>query len=96
MVSPEVTSDPQSLSLQTTYNGEVVQTGFTKDMIWGVYNSLAYLSRGTTLEAGSILLTGTPAGVGYFRQPRVYLRDGDDIRVHISNIGTLVNKVEYE
>ncbi|GAD98468.1 fumarylacetoacetate hydrolase, putative [Paecilomyces variotii No. 5] len=96
LVSPKVISDPQSLSLQTTYNGEVVQTGFTKDMIWGVYDSLAYLSRGTTLEAGSILLTGTPAGVGYFRQPRVYLRDGDDIRVHISNIGTLINKVEYE
>ena len=66
------------------------------DMIFDVKKQISYLSQGTTLEAGTIFLTGTPAGIGYFRQPRVVLEDGGDIRIHIENIGTLVNKVKHE
>jgi 2-keto-4-pentenoate hydratase/2-oxohepta-3-ene-1,7-dioic acid hydratase in catechol pathway len=65
-------------------------------MIFDIKKQISYLSQGTTLEAGSIFLTGTPAGIGYFRQPRRVLRDGDEISVYIDNIGTLVNKVRYE
>lgn len=67
-----------------------------RDMIFNIRKQIAYLSQGTTLEAGTILLTGTPDGIGYFREPRIALNDGDDIRVWIENIGTLVNKVHYE
>lgn len=65
-------------------------------MIFDVRKQISYFSQGSTLEAGTVLLTGTPAGIGFFRQPRVVLQDGDDIRVSISSIGTLVNKVRYE
>ena len=65
-------------------------------MIFGIRKQIANLSRGTTLEAGSLVLTGTPAGIGYFRQPRVFLDDGDMVSVEIEKIGTLFNKVLYE
>jgi 2-keto-4-pentenoate hydratase/2-oxohepta-3-ene-1,7-dioic acid hydratase in catechol pathway len=65
-------------------------------MIFDIKKQIAYLSQGTTLEAGTIFVTGTPAGIGFFRQPRVVLEDGGDIRICISEIGTLVNKVHYE
>ena len=65
-------------------------------MIFDVKKQISYLSQGTTLEAGTIFLTGTPAGIGFFRKPQVVLEDGGDIRVWIENIGTLVNKVKYE
>lgn len=68
----------------------------TRDMIFNIKKQISYLSQGTTLEAGTIFLTGTPAGIGYFRTPRVVLEDGGDIRVYIEKIGTLVNKVRYE
>jgi 2-keto-4-pentenoate hydratase/2-oxohepta-3-ene-1,7-dioic acid hydratase in catechol pathway len=65
-------------------------------MIFSIAKQIAYLSQGTTLEAGTIFLTGTPAGIGYFRKPRVVLRDGGDIRIEIEKIGTLINKVRYD
>ena len=73
-----------------------MQNGNTKDMIFSVKSQIAHLSRGTTLEAGTIILTGTPAGIGYFKQPRVSLEDGSKILIYIEKIGTLVNKVRYE
>ena len=65
-------------------------------MIFNIKKQISYLSQGTTLEKGTIFLTGTPAGIGYFREPRVVLEDGGDIRVWIDKIGTLVNKVKYQ
>ena len=67
-----------------------------RNMIFDIKKQISYLSQGTTLEAGTIFLTGTPAGIGFFRKPRVVLEDGGDIRVEIEKIGTLVNKVRYE
>ena len=66
------------------------------NMIFNVRKQISYLSQGTTLEAGTIFLTGTPAGIGHFRKPPIVLEDGGDIRVHIEKIGTLVNKIRYE
>jgi 2-keto-4-pentenoate hydratase/2-oxohepta-3-ene-1,7-dioic acid hydratase in catechol pathway len=65
-------------------------------MIFDIRKQISYLSQGTTLEAGTIFLTGTPAGIGHFRNPKVVLEDGGDTRVHIEKIGTLINKVRYE
>jgi 2-keto-4-pentenoate hydratase/2-oxohepta-3-ene-1,7-dioic acid hydratase in catechol pathway len=91
-----VIPDPQALSIRAIYNGQVVQNGHTKNMIYDVRKQISYLSQGTTLEAGTLFLTGTPAGIGHFRKPRVVLEDGGDIRVEIEKIGTLTNKVRYE
>ncbi|KAH7142689.1 5-carboxymethyl-2-hydroxymuconate isomerase [Dactylonectria estremocensis] len=96
LVSPKAIPDPQQLNVKTIYNGQVVQSGQTSDMIFDLRKQISYLSQGTTLEAGTLILTGTPAGIGYFRTPRLVLRDGDDIRVEISGIGTLVNRVRYD
>ena len=84
------------MSIKAIYNGTTVQDGQTNDMIFNIKKQISYLSQGTTLEAGTLLLTGTPAGIGYFREPRVSLKDGDEISVKIDQIGTLVNKVRYE
>ncbi|CAI7607513.1 unnamed protein product [Penicillium pancosmium] len=96
LVAPSVIQDPQGLSIKAIHNGNTVQDGHTKDMIFSIKKQISYLSQGTTLEAGTIFLTGTPAGIGYFREPRVVLRDGDEISVQIEQIGTLVNRVRYE
>ncbi|CEN59963.1 Putative 2-keto-4-pentenoate hydratase/2-oxohepta-3-ene-1,7-dioic acid hydratase [Aspergillus calidoustus] len=96
LVSPSIIPDPQTLSIKAMYNGATVQDGHTRDMIFSIRKQISYLSQGTTLEAGTIILTGTPAGIGYFREPRVVLRDGDEISVQIDQIGTLVNKVRYD
>ncbi|KAJ5745098.1 2-keto-4-pentenoate hydratase [Penicillium odoratum] len=96
LVSTDVITKPEDLKINAIYNGKTVQDGHTSDLIFGVSELVAYLSQGTTLEPGSIILTGTPPGIGYFRSPRVFLGNGDDIRVYIEEIGTLVNKVHYE
>ncbi|GKZ26579.1 hypothetical protein AbraIFM66951_002822 [Aspergillus brasiliensis] len=96
LVSTSAITDPQTLSIQAIHNGVTCQDGHTENMIFSVKKTIAYLSQGTTLEAGTIILTGTPAGIGFFKEPRVVLRDGDDIRVKIGGVGTLVNKVRYE
>jgi 2-keto-4-pentenoate hydratase/2-oxohepta-3-ene-1,7-dioic acid hydratase in catechol pathway len=80
-----------------TTNPQMLILGLSRrDMIFDIRKQISYLSQGTTLEAGTIFLTGTPAGIGFFRKPRVVLEDGGDIRIYISEIGTLVNKVHYE
>ncbi|KIW61309.1 hypothetical protein PV05_01447 [Exophiala xenobiotica] len=96
LVTKDVIPDPQTLSIKAIYNGQTVQDGNTKNMIFDIKKQISYLSQGTTLEAGTIFLTGTPAGIGFFRQPRVVLEDKGDIRVEIEKIGTLINKVHYE
>ena len=94
-MSPAAIADPGRLAIKAIYNGRVVQDSNTSQMVFSVQEQISRLSRGTTLEAGTIILTGTPAGIGYFRNPRVVLEDGDRIDVSIDKIGTLVNKVAY-
>lgn len=96
LVSSSVIKDPQTLSIKTIYDGKTVQDGNTKDMIFPVCKQISYLSQGTTLEAGTIFLTGTPAGIGHFHSPRVVLKHEGDCRVEIGQIGTLVNKIRYD
>lgn len=88
--------DPQSLRLIARLNGDVMQEATTADMIFPVAMLLAELSRGTTLLEGTVLLTGTPGGVGSRREPPVWLRDGDVCEVEIEGIGLLRNRVRHD
>jgi len=85
--------DPQSLAIETRLNGEVMQQATTADMIFPVAALIAELSRGTTLLAGTVLLTGTPAGVGAARTPPRFLREEDVVEITIERVGTLRNPV---
>lgn len=86
-------SNPQRLLLETRLNGELMQQANTKDMIFPVAALIAELSRGTTLLCGTVILTGTPSGVGAARTPPRFLREGDIVEVTIEGIGTLSNSV---
>lgn len=85
--------DPNNLSLKTVLNGEVMQESNTSDMIFPVEQLIEYLSEDTTLLPGTLILTGTPEGVGFTRNPAVYLKPGDTIEMTIDKIGTLRNTV---
>lgn len=85
--------DPQALHLETRLCGEIMQRGQTADMIFPVATLISELSRGLTLLGGSVILTGTPPGIGATRTPPRFLRDGDVVEVIIEGIGTLRNRV---
>jgi len=97
LVSAKAIPNPQVLPLTCTLNGKTLQNGNTKDQIFNIRQTVSFLSQATTLEPGSIILTGTPAGVGFARKPAVVLKHGDDCRVWVGHgIGTLVNPVVEE
>ncbi|MEY3757602.1 MAG: hypothetical protein RLZZ263_756 [Cyanobacteriota bacterium] len=89
----DAVADLQNLALETRLNGELVQQANTGSMIFSVANLIAQLSSGTTLLAGTVILTGTPAGVGMGRQPQRFLRHGDLVEVWIEGLGVLRNPV---
>jgi 2-keto-4-pentenoate hydratase/2-oxohepta-3-ene-1,7-dioic acid hydratase in catechol pathway len=93
MVPASQVPDPQALRLKTILNGEVVQEAPTADMIFSVAQIVAFISEAITLEPGDLILTGTPAGVGIFRDPELLLKPGDEVTVEIEGIGTLTNPV---
>ncbi len=88
--------DPAALHLRTTVNGEVMQESSVADMIFDVPALVAFLSGSTTLRAGTVILTGTPSGVGMARTPPRFLQSGDEVTVEIDGIGTLTNPVLAE
>jgi 2-keto-4-pentenoate hydratase/2-oxohepta-3-ene-1,7-dioic acid hydratase in catechol pathway len=92
-VSAEGIPDPQALRIVTRLNGEVMQDAPTSDMIFSVRHLISELSRGTTLLAGTVLLTGTPPGVGAARTPPRFLQDGDLIDVEIASVGRVRNRI---
>jgi 2-keto-4-pentenoate hydratase/2-oxohepta-3-ene-1,7-dioic acid hydratase in catechol pathway len=85
--------DPQSLAIRTRVNGVVMQESNTALMLFPVATLVAELSRGMTLLAGTVILTGTPAGVGAARKPPVFLTHGDVVEVEIEGVGLLRNHV---
>lgn len=93
IVSKSEIPDPQNLNLKSFVNGELRQNGNTSDMIFGVYKLISYISRSITLEAGDLISTGTPSGVGIFMKEKKLLKPGDVITCEIENIGKLENKV---
>ncbi|KAJ6460121.1 hypothetical protein C8R47DRAFT_1161236 [Mycena vitilis] len=97
LVSAAAIPDPQTIPLKCTLNNAVVQDGNTSDQIFTVRQTVAFLSQATTLEPGSIILTGTPKGVGFVKKPPLYLKHGDKMSVWVGNgIGTLANNVMEE
>ena len=87
--------DPQALRIVTRVNGHVMQDAPTSGMIRSVARIIAEVSRGTTLAAGTVVLTGTPAGVGFGRKPPVFLKDGDVVEVEIAGVGRVRNPVRH-
>lgn len=88
--------DPAGLRIRTTVSGEILQDWNTSDMIFDVATLIAFLSGSTTLLPGTVILTGTPHGVGMAREPRRWLRPGDIVSVEIEKIGALINPVAEE
>jgi 2-keto-4-pentenoate hydratase/2-oxohepta-3-ene-1,7-dioic acid hydratase in catechol pathway len=95
-----VTSDeipnPNTLAISTRLNGEVMQDWTTSDMIFDVPTLIEFLSASTKLLPGTVILTGTPHGVGFARTPPVFLKEGDTVSVEIEKIGCLTNPVVEE
>lgn len=88
--------DGSGLRVVQRLNGEVLQDGNTNDLLFGVPRLVAHASAVFTLEPGDLILTGTPAGVGWARDPKVSLRDGDVVEVEVDGIGLLRNPVAAE
>ena len=96
LATPEEFADVRDIGLRGWVNGELVQDGSTKDLIFPVPVLIAYLSSYLTLEPGDVIATGTPAGVGAFRKPPRYLAPGDVVRMEIEEIGVLENRIEAD
>lgn len=96
VTADELPPGATGLALRSRLNGELMQNANTRDMIWGVAETIALLSQCLTLEAGDVIAMGTPAGVGQSRTPPVWMKDGDTIEVEIEGIGTLVNPIRNE
>ncbi|KAK4986031.1 hypothetical protein LTR50_005554 [Elasticomyces elasticus] len=96
LVSPSAITDPHSLDIKAKHNGLIVQDSNTREMIFDVRKTISFLSSGTTLERGTLIMTGTGPGIGAMRDPKVVLNHNDEMRVQIDQIGTLINEVYYE
>jgi 2-keto-4-pentenoate hydratase/2-oxohepta-3-ene-1,7-dioic acid hydratase in catechol pathway len=96
LVTTDEIPDPGNLSIKGFLNGDRMQDGHTSDLIFTIPELIAFLSGSTTLPAGTVILTGTPSGVGAARKPPVYLQPGDSYTVEIESIGELTNPVEEE
>ena len=93
LVTPDEIPDPQSLQLKCILNGNTMQDAHTSDMIFPVAELISYLSTDMTLLPGTVILTGTPSGVGYTRDPAVYLKPGDILESVIEGVGILRNPI---
>ena len=93
LVTADELTDPQQLAIRTHLNGRTMQESNTSDMIFSIAKVIAFLSQDTTLLPGTTILTGTPEGVGFTRQPPVFLSAGDEVQIEIEQIGTLTNPV---
>ena len=85
--------DPSDLRVQQRLNGEVLQDARTSDLIFSIPQLVAYISQVITLEPGDLILTGTPEGVGVFREQKIALAPGDTVEIEVEGIGVLRNAV---
>jgi 2-keto-4-pentenoate hydratase/2-oxohepta-3-ene-1,7-dioic acid hydratase in catechol pathway len=93
LVPRDEVPDPQALSIRAILNGTPMQDSTTANMVFGVADLIAYITQTITLEPGDLIATGTPAGVGAFRQPPVFMQPGDEITIEIEGLGSLTNPV---
>jgi len=96
IVTTDEIPDPNTLAITTRVNGELMQDWTTSDMIFDVPALIEFLSASTKLLPGTVILTGTPHGVGFARTPPVFLKAGDTVSVEIEKIGCLTNPVVEE
>jgi acylpyruvate hydrolase len=96
LVTSDEISNPHGLRIELSVNGEQMQSSNTANLIFDIPTLIEHISQFTTLEPGDVIATGTPAGVGHFREPPIYLKAGDTVRVEIEGIGVLENPVEAE
>jgi len=96
LVTADEVGDPDALTLITRLNGEEVQSASTGDLAFKIPEIIAYLSIVTELLPGDVIATGTPSGVGLFREPKLFMKDGDTVEVEITGLGTLRNPVRAE
>ncbi len=96
LVAAEEISDPHDLRIRAIVSGEVLQDSTTANLIFGVDEVIAHATRTMTLEPGDLILTGTPAGVGVFRDPQRLLQPGDEVTIEIEEVGSLTNPVVAE
>lgn len=97
LVTPEeLPKAADGLRIQSRLNGNVMQDANTKDFLWGIVETLILITECMTLEPGDVVITGTPAGVGYARTPPVFMKHGDICEIEIEGIGILSNKIEQE
>jgi len=96
LVTREEVPDPQDLSLRCTLNSQVMQDSTTAEMIFGVAYLIEFISRALTLLPGDVIATGTPHGVGVFRSPQVFMKDGDVVTVEVEGLGQLTNDCREE
>ncbi|KAL4901205.1 hypothetical protein BDW74DRAFT_187853 [Aspergillus multicolor] len=97
LVSAKAIPDPSKLSVKTVLDGVTMQQSTTDNFIFSVAEIVSHLSKGTTLNKGTIILTGTPAGIGHGRNPPIYLNEESTLRIWISHgLGTLTNAVRWE
>lgn len=96
LVTADAIADPQALRVRCLVNGAVMQDASTAEMIFGVAALVSFCSQAFTLEPGDVIATGTPSGVGWFRDPMRLLKDGDEVVVDIEHVGRLVNRCREE
>ena len=96
LVTTDEIPDPSTLTLTTRLNGEVMQHATTDLLIFTIPVLISYISRFTRLEPGDVIVSGTPGGVGFKRDPQVFMKPGDVVEVEISKIGILRNPIEAE
>ena len=85
--------DPQTLPIRAILNGQTMQDSNTSQQIFGVREVVSFVSQAITLVPGDLIITGTPAGVGAFRDPKVWLQPGDEITIEIDGLGSITNPV---
>ncbi|MFN4089704.1 MAG: fumarylacetoacetate hydrolase family protein [Alphaproteobacteria bacterium] len=96
MVTPDEIPDVDDMTLVTRLNGQEMQRANSSELTFSIPAVIAYCSTFTTLEAGDVIVTGTPGGVGSRREPPVFMKPGDMVEVEVSSIGVLRNKVEQD
>ena len=96
IVTKEEIENPNDLGIRCIINGQTVQESRTSNMIFNVWQIISNLSRSLTLLPGTVILTGTPEGVGFTRQPALFLKSGDVVSIEIEKIGTFTNRVVRE
>jgi len=96
LVTKDEVTDPDNLRIRSILNGETMQDSITSNMLFDTHAIISDLSKSMTLLKGTVIMTGTPDGVGFTRTPPVFLREGDTITIEIEKVGTLSNPVKRE